>query len=97
MCDRGFVARNCKEAFMEIARTKNQESPRDLAVDRVNRLVAWYRSNIGDTQADDQNYTVLTDLLADLRHWADAEDMYFAVCDRWAEKYYLSEFKEVGT
>lgn len=66
----------------------------DQAVMRMRKLIDWYRGNIGDNMADDKDETVLTDLLADLRHWADASYLKFEICDEWAKRYYSQEIAE---
>ena len=52
----------------------------------------WRRGDV----AEMDNGEALTDILADLRHFADKCNLDFAQCDRMAYQHYLVELKEVN-
>ena len=47
--------------------------------------------------SDDSSFISLIDLLADARHWCDANDQDYADLDRIAYQHYLAELNEEQT
>lgn len=70
--------------------TRTNKQQRQCA-SRVRKIARQYMNRVCDTKPD-----FVTDLLADLRHYCDAEGVDFANQDRIAYGHYRVELKEVA-
>jgi len=72
----------------------NEPITNRIRAERIDAALAAYRSHVGDGPAEPDE--AVTDLLTDLRHYCDRENLDIADRDRLAEIHYQAELAEEG-